>query len=89
MTAGEVGIAAALAVAVHAALHVGGAFFDGGEGVGDGDVGIVVGVDADDAIETAADVGDDLDEARRDGAAVGVAEAEDIGAGLLGGFERA
>ena len=82
--AGEVGVAAALAVAVHAALDMGGAGFDGGQGVGDGEIAIVVGVDADDAIETAADFGDDFDEARGDGAAVGIAEAEDIGAGFDG-----
>ena len=63
--AGEVGVAAALAVAVHAALHVGGAGFDRGERVADGEIAIVVHVDADDAIEAAADFGDDFDETRR------------------------
>ena len=63
--AGQVGVAAALAVAVHAALYVGGAGFDRGQGVGDGEIAIVVDVDADDAIEAAADFGDDFDEARR------------------------
>ena len=87
--AGEVGVAAALAVAVHAALHVGHAGFDGGQGVGDGEIAIVVGVDADDAIETAADFGDHFDQARGDGAAVGIAEAEDIGAGFMGGLQGA
>ena len=87
--AGQVGVAAALAIAVHAALYVGGAGFDGGQGVGDGEIAIVVGVDADDAIEAAADFGDDFDETRGDRAAVGVAEAEDIGAGLMGGFQGA
>ena len=62
--AGEVGVAAALAVAVHAALHVRGAGFDRGEVLADGEIAIVVGVDADDAIEAAADFGDDFDEAR-------------------------
>jgi hypothetical protein len=42
-------------------------------------------VDADDAIETAAD----FDQARGDRATVGIAEAEDIGAGLMGGLHRA
>ena len=62
---GQIGVAAALAVAVHAALHVGGAGFDGGQGVGHGEVGIVVGVDADDAVEALAHFGDDFDQARR------------------------
>ena len=47
----EVRVAAALAVAVEAALHVRCAFLDRGQGVGYGDFGIVVGVDADDAVE--------------------------------------
>ena len=55
----QVGIAAALAIAVHAALHVGGAGLHGGQGVGHGHVGIVVGVDADHAVEALADFGDE------------------------------
>src|ERR1017187_6106712 len=85
----EIGVAAALAVAVHAALYVSGASFDSGQGVGDGEIAIVVDVDADDAVETRADFGDDFGEARGDGAAVGVAEAEDIGAGSMGGLQGA
>ena len=46
-------------------------------------------VDADDAIEAAADFGDDFHQARGDRAAVGIAEAEDIGAGLVRGLQRA
>ena len=57
---GQVGVAAALAVAVHAALHVRGAGFHGGDGVGHGHVGIVMRVDADDAVEALAHFGDDL-----------------------------
>src|SRR5205085_2221879 len=42
--ADDVGVAAALAVAVDAALDLHDALGDGGEGVGDGQLGIVVGV---------------------------------------------
>ena len=62
--------------------------FDGGHSVGDGHIGIVMRVNAEDAIEALANVGDDLGETARDGAAVGVAQAEHIGARLLRGFER-
>ena len=65
MIGAQVGVAAALAVAVHAALHVRGARLDGGDGVGHGHVGIVVGVDADHAVEALAHFGDDLDRAGR------------------------
>ena len=51
--ASQIGVAAALAVAVHAALHVRGAGFHRGQGVGDRQSLIVVGVDADDAVEAA------------------------------------
>ena len=86
----EIGVAAALAIAVDAALDVRAARLDRGDGVGDGDVGIVMGMDADDAVEASGGLRRRL---RRGGAvrcaAVGVAEAEDVGAGFLGGFERA
>ena len=85
----EIRVAAALAVAVEAALHVRRALLDGGERVGHGDVGIVMGVDADDAVETRANIGDDLGEEIGQRAAVGIAEAEHIGAGVFRGFERA
>ncbi len=53
---GEVGVAAALAVAVDAALHEAGAGLDRGERVGDRALGVVVGVDAD--LDRAAEAGD-------------------------------
>src|ERR1019366_7403320 len=87
--AGQVGVAAALAVAVHAALNEGSPGLDSGQGVGNGEIGMVVDVDADDTIETAADFGDDLDEPRGDGATVGIAEAENISAGGMGGLQGA
>ena len=86
----QVGVAAALAVAVHAALHVRGALFDGGERVGHRQVGIVMRVDADDAVEPLAAL------RRRSPrsppvmrAAVGVAQAKHVGARVLRGFQRA
>ena len=57
--------------------------FDGGEGVGHRDIGIVMRVDADDAVEALAHVGDDLDQAAGERAAVGIAEAEHVGAGVF------
>src|SRR5437763_11680366 len=44
---GEIGVAAALAVAVHTALDVRSARLDGGDTVGDRGIGVVVGMDAD------------------------------------------
>ena len=87
--AGKVGVAAALAVAVHAALHVGGAGLDRGQGIGRRRRSpVVVGVDADDAIEAAPHLADDLDQAAGQRAAVGIAQAEHVGAGVAGGFQR-
>jgi hypothetical protein len=86
---GQVGVAAALAVAVHAALHVRGAGFHRGHGVGHRQIRIVVRVDADDAIEALAHFGDDLRQPPGERAAVGVAQAQHVGAGLVRGFQRA
>ena len=75
----QVGVAAALAVAVHRALHLARAGVDGDEAVGHGAVAVVVDVDADAARRApAVDLADDAraDE-RRQGGAVGVAEADD------------
>ncbi len=82
----EVGVAGALPVAVHCALHVHHAGFDGGEGVGDGAAGVVVAVDA----EVDADLGccgDDVAHPGRQHAAVGVAQDDDLRAGLGGGAD--
>ena len=48
-----------------------------------------MGVDADHAVEALAHLGDDLRQPPGERAAVGVAQAEHVGAGLLRGFERA
>ena len=47
---GEVAVSGAFAVAVDGALDLGGAGFDGGDGVGDGEFAIVVGVDAEGSV---------------------------------------
>jgi hypothetical protein len=46
-------------------------------------------VDADDAIEAAADFGHHFSQTRGDRATVGIAQAEDIGAGFVGGLQGA
>jgi hypothetical protein len=81
---GQVGVAAALAIAVDAALHEAGAGFDRGERVGDRALGIVVGVDADlDRVaETGAHGRRRLADEGRQAAAVGVAEGDVLGPGL-------
>ena len=83
----EIGVAATLAVAVHAALHVRKALLDGRQGVRHGHVGIVVRVNTEHAVETLAYFGRDLLQPSGDGPAVGVAQAQHVRAGLLGGFE--
>ena len=85
----EVGVAAALAEAVERALDLPRAGVDGGERVGDGVAGVVVGVDAE---AVAGDAG--LDDGAGDGAdlvgqraAVGVAEDDPAGAGVERGLQ--
>ena len=85
----QVGIATALAVAVGRPLNVCRAQLDCRDGVGDGQLGVVVGVDADDAVEPLANLGEYLAEPVRDRAAIGVTEYENVGACFLGGFEGA
>ncbi len=80
----EVGVAHALAVAVGGALDVGGARVDGGEGVGDRAARVVLGVDAQARAGVGEDGGDDGLDLRGEHAAVGVAEDDDVGAGLRG-----
>ena len=84
----HVGVAAALAVAVDAGLDLADAVLEGGEAVGDGDIGVVVAVDAERcAGEGALYAFDGLEELRRQGAAVGVAEHETIDAVVDGGSQ--
>ena len=84
----EIGVAAALAIAVHAALHVREPCFHRGQRIGHGHIGIVMRVDAEHAVEALAHLGADLRQPAGQRAAIGVAEAEHVGAGVLRGFER-
>ncbi len=86
--ADQVGIAAALADAVDRPLDLRRATSHCGECVGDGDVAIVVAVDAQLGAESAAHSLDALGDLLGQRAAVGVAEDDDRGAGILGGVER-
>jgi hypothetical protein len=87
---GQVGVAAALAVAVDRALHVGGASPHGGQRVGSGAAAVVVGVDADprphrpEVIAGGPHRGVDLPWQR---AAGGVAQDDGLGAGARRGGE--
>ena len=80
----QVGVAAALAVTVGGALHVGRAGLDGGQAVGDRAGGVVVAVDADAYAGADAALGDDVGEPGRQHAAVGVAQGDDVGTRLCG-----
>ena len=83
----EVGVAGALAVAVDAALDVRRARGDGGQRVGDRAAAVVVRVDADAGAGRGDDVVHDLGDPVGQHAAVGVAERDDLGAGLGCGAE--
>ena len=84
----DVRVAAALAIAVDAALHVRTSGFHRGDGIGHGDLAIVVRMDADHAVEPFANFRYHLDDTMRQIAAVSVAQAQHVGAGLFRGFER-
>ena len=87
--ADEVGVAAALAVAVDGALHVARAGVDRHEAAGDGAVAVVVRVHADDDVgQGRRDLADHVRDERRQAGPVGVAQADDRGA-RLGGRGRA
>ena len=84
----QVGVAAAFAVPVHTALHVGAPGFHGRDGIRHRDIGIVVGVDADDPVEALAHLGHDLHQPMGERAAVGIAQHQNVRARALGGFQR-
>lgn len=84
----EVGVADPLAVAVGRALDVGGAGVHGGQGVGDGAAGVVLGVDAEPGAGVGDDRGDDGLDLGGEHAAVGVAEDDDLGARLVRGADH-
>src|SRR5205085_840708 len=84
----EIRIPAALAVTVHAALDVRRAGLNRGDTVRDRGIGVVMGVNADYAVEALAHFRNDLHQTRREGAPVGIAETEHVRARALRGFER-
>ena len=83
----DIGVAATFAIAVDAALDVSDTRFHGDERVGYGEFRIIVGVNSQDAIKAGAHFGDNFREAGGHSAAIGIAHAEHVGAGLLRGFE--
>ena len=92
--ADHVGIAAALAVAIDRGLHVADAGLHGGDRVGDGQLGVVVGVDppahggrVSIGAERVDRVPDDPHELAGQGSAVRVAQDDRAGAGLPGGTQ--
>jgi len=80
---GQVGVPAALAIAVQAALHVRGAYLDRGDGVGHRHVRIVVRVDARRRHRIACAQRPRSPQPPRDHAAVGIAQAQHVRAGLV------
>src|SRR5215510_972773 len=74
----EVGVAAALAVAVDAALDVRGSLLNRSQRVGNSHIRIVVRVDADDSIKAATPTGNYLLQAPRNRPAIGIAKTENI-----------
>jgi hypothetical protein len=84
--AGEVAIAGAFAVTIDRALCVHGPGIERGEGVGHAHAAVVVGVDADAAIQFADGKFGDGGDFTRQTTAVGVAEDDEIGAGFFRGL---
>jgi hypothetical protein len=78
----DVGVAGALAVAVDGALHVRGAGVDGRHRVGDRAPGVVVAVDAHPGSSRVEDVAHDVGDLGGQHPPVGVAQRDDLGAGL-------
>ncbi len=84
---GQVGIARPLAVAVHAALHVGGPHRHTGQGVGHGAAAVVVEVHPDLGFEPVQHGGDDPFDFVGQGAPVGVAQDQGLGPRFFCGLE--
>src|SRR5260370_37235933 len=84
----EIGIAAALAISIDAALDVSRAVLDGRQGVGHCDGRIVVRMDTDNPVESAAHLSHDLGNPSGERSAISVTQAQDIGPSLLGSFQR-
>ncbi len=85
----QIGVAASLPVAVETPLHVRRAGLDSRHAVGHRAIRIVMGVDADHAVEALADLRHDLHQPPGKRAAIGIAQAEHLSASFLCRFERA
>ena len=88
---GEVGVATPFAHAVDCSLRVGGTVGDGSEGISDGEARVVMGMDAEAGGEVGSDFVDYLADLFGQRSAIGVAQDDAGGAGVLGGqqgFER-
>ena len=83
----EVGVTAALADPIDGALHLGGADAHRSDGIGDCDLGIIVAMDRDSAFDRAERGAHRLFDISRQPAAVGIAQADGIGAGLADGAD--
>ncbi|MEY2725114.1 MAG: hypothetical protein RLZZ458_981 [Planctomycetota bacterium] len=84
----EVGIAAAFADAVDSALDLYGAGVDSGERVGDGEVAVVVAVDADRHLDMLLELTDEVGDLFRKRATVCIAHDDHICPGSCCGFQR-
>src|SRR5579884_1774090 len=85
----KVGVAAAFAVSVDRALHMGRPLLDGSDRVRHAQVAIVVGVDPDHAVQAPTHFSKNLHQARGDRPSVGVAQNDRIRAGGLRRFDGA
>ena len=84
----QVGVAAALAPAVDRPLHLRAAGLDAGQRVGDREIAVVVRVDAELGRDRLLHRRDDLADRAGQAAAVGVAQADPVGARVGGGLDR-
>ena len=84
----EVGVTAPFPPPVHRSLHLRAAGLHGGQRVGDGQIAVVVGVDAERRGDALAHRGDDLADLTGQAAPVGIAQGEPVGAGLGGGAQH-
>src|SRR5687768_7582716 len=80
---GEVAIAGALTVAIDGALNVGRADIDRRDGVGDSETAVIVRVNAEARLQSPSCGGGDAPDLTWEATTIGVAETDDIGAGVL------
>ena len=83
----EITIPHAFAVAVDGALHLVGTGAHGGQGIGDADAAIIVGVDAHGLAQEGDDLASDFFDKLRQGTAIGFAQHNQISTGIAGGLD--